>query len=174
MLFDLTFSEAIAKAEHLKALGETTIYLRNEEGFPFDKVHDVETGGTYRNGIPTSYYLYAKQDGLTFKLSFNIEPLSENGRGTTSIDRDGLRDLLLKLPQQAQNALAFSLQGNVLPELEKRSAELRLALRRQADSTDCIRGIIAQAMEARSAETTGSVARRQRGSCAQNHSGADQ
>jgi hypothetical protein len=147
-MIDLTVAEALEKADHLIALGETTVYLfRDAEGFPYDKVTRVEEGGTWRLGGPASCYLYAEQAGLTFKLSVDFEGRDANGRGVSLFDRDRLRDLFLKLPPAARNFFAEMLEGKCLPGLIERTNEIREALRAQADSEDCVRGLIAFARQ---------------------------
>jgi hypothetical protein len=148
-MIDLTVAEALAKAEHLKALGETTIYLYRGkgEGFPFDKVTGVEDGGTWRLGMPSSIYLYAEVDGLTFKLSVDLEQSDANGRGVAVIDRDKLRVLFTKLPEAAKQQFADMLESKCLPSIAERTTEIRATLQAQADSEDCVRGLIRLARE---------------------------
>jgi len=62
-------------------------------------------------------------------------------------DRDRLRDITLKLPPAARKLFADMLEREVLPPLAKRTGEIREALRSQADSEDCVRGLIAFAEE---------------------------
>jgi hypothetical protein len=147
-MLDLSVKEALANAEHLKALGETLIYVhRGEDAFPYDKVSAVESGSSYRLGGPSSCYLIAQIDGLTFKLNVDFEPREANGRGVAIFDRDRLRDLMLKLPPGARRSFASLLENECLPGLAKRADELRSALREQADSEDCVRGLIRVAAE---------------------------
>lgn len=146
-MFDLTYAEAIEKAEHLKALGQTTIYLYREkqDGFPFDKVTRVEEGNSWRSGMPTSCYLIAEVDGLSFKLNFDFEPASANGASTHQLARDKMRELFSKLPAAAQRSFADLLESKCLPAMAERRAEYLAALNKQADSEDCVRGLIALA-----------------------------
>lgn len=147
---DLTYETAIANVEHLIALGQTKIYLyrENSEGFPYDKVVRVEEGSSWRLGGPSSCRLIAEDRGLEFSLSVDFEPASANGRGVSMFDRDRLRDLMLKLPAVARSAFADMLERVVLPPLVTRTSEIRTAMRAQADSEDCLRGLIAFAREA--------------------------
>lgn len=146
-MLDLTYDEALANAKHLKALGETTIYLYREkaEGFPFDKVTRVEEGNLWRSGMPTSCYLLAEVDGLTFKLNFDFEPASANGASTHEISRDRMRAMFLSLPTAAQRSFAQLLEAQCLPAMAKRKDEYLAALNKQSDSEDCVRGLIALA-----------------------------
>lgn len=146
-MMDLSYSDALANAEHLKALGQTTVYLYgdNAKAFPFDKVTKVEEGSTWRSGMPSSCYLLAEVDGLTFKASFDFEPSSANGAATHQISRDQMREMFLKLPAAAQRSFANLLEEKCLPAMTERRSELLVALNRQSDSEDCVRGLIALA-----------------------------
>lgn len=146
-MIDLTYAEAIRNAEHLKALGETTVYLYREKAddFPFDKVTRVEEGSSWRSGMPTSCYLLAEVDGLTFKLNFDFEPSSANGASTHQISRDTMRETFLKLPAAAQQSFANLLEEKCLPAMGQRKAEYLAAINQQSDSEDCVRGLIALA-----------------------------
>lgn len=147
MIYDLTYADAVAKAEHLTALGETTVYLRSDEGFPYDKVERVEAGSTYRLNGPTGCYLIANDRGLTFRLSVDFEPPEANGRGVSMFDRDRLRDVMLRLAPGGREAFADMLAGEVMAKMQERTRDLRSALQSQTDSEDCIRGLIAFARE---------------------------
>jgi hypothetical protein len=141
---DLTYRQAVAKAEHLIALGETDVYLYRDFGdFPYDNIVRVETGSSYRLNGPTSCYLIAEDAGLTFKVSVDFEGPEANGSGRSQFDADKLRELALKLPPPARAMFADMLAREVLPPLVERTNEYRKAMRQQADSEDCVRGLIA-------------------------------
>jgi hypothetical protein len=142
-MHDLTYSRALELAEHLKALDDTVVYVRDEEGFPFDKVSKVVSGSSYRLSGPSSCYLIAEEQGLTFKLNVEFEHRDANGRGVSLFDRIRLRELMLKLPDAARASFADMLAAEVMPGMAKRSEEIRQALLEQADSEDCVRGLIA-------------------------------
>ena len=142
-MFDMTYSEAIDNANHLIALGQTTVYLRDEREFPFDKATDVASGSSYRLSGPSSAYIIAHDEGLQFKLNIEFEGRDANGKGVSLFDRDRLRELMMKLPAPARKKFAGMLAGEVLSGMMKRTQEIREALRAQADSEDCVRGLIA-------------------------------
>lgn len=145
---DYDYTTAIAKAPLLIELGETDIYLyREDPAFPYDKVEAVKAGSTYRLNGPTSVRLIAKDAGLTFSMSVDFEGYDANGRGVSLFDRDQLRDLMMRLPDKARQSFADMLETEVLPPLKLRTAELRDAMRSQADSEDCVRGLIAFAKD---------------------------
>lgn len=146
-MYDLNYTDAIAKAKHLLALGQTTVYVRDQNGFPFDRVAQVESGSSYRLGGPSSCYLVVRQAGLEIKLNVDFERADANGRGVSLFDRARLRDLMLKLSPKARADFAKILETECLPGLAKRSAELREAMTAQADSEDCVRGLILVARE---------------------------
>jgi hypothetical protein len=147
-VINLTYTEAMKKAEHLKALGQTTIYIHREAAdFPYGKVTNVEAGSSWRLGGPSSCYLIAEDGGLTFKLNVDFEGRDANGRGVSLFDRDKLREMFVRLPSVARQAFADLLESECLPSLAKRRSELQAALNDQADSEDCVRGLIMFARE---------------------------
>lgn len=145
MMYDMTYAEALEKADALKQLGQTDVYIRDHsaDGFPFDKVTRVQAGNTYRLSGPSSCYLMFDENGLTFRLNVEFEGRDANGRGVSLFDRDRLRDVANRLSPTARSAFAKMLESKVLPPLAERTEEYRKALRQQADSEDCVRGIIA-------------------------------
>lgn len=144
MMHELTYAAALEKADALKALGQTDVYIydRNSEGFPFDKVTRVESGNGYRLSGPSSCYLMFDEGGLSFRLSVEFEGRDANGKGVSLFDRDRLRDVANKLSPVGRAAFAKMLENEVLRPLAERTEEYRKALRQQADSEDCVRGII--------------------------------
>lgn len=143
MFFDMTYEEALEKAGHLKALGETTVYLRDGSSKPWMVAKTVEAGSGYRLNGPSSMYVIAEVEGLTFKWNIDFEGRDANGRGVSLFDRERLREVAMKLPLPARRAFAKLLAETVLPGIEKRTAEVREALNQQLDSEDCVRGLIA-------------------------------
>ncbi|MCK1322105.1 hypothetical protein IVA94_14635 [Bradyrhizobium sp. 156] len=141
-MFDLNYQQAIDKSEHLIAIGQTTIYLRDGT-YPWAVASDVEVGSSYRFNGPSSVYIISKLQGLTFKWSVDFEKREANGAGYSLFDRERLRDVMMKLPEPARRRFAKVLRDAVMPDLEKRTAELREAMNKQIDSEDCVRGLIA-------------------------------
>lgn len=149
MIHDLTYAQAIDKIGALKALGQTNVYIydRCSDGFPFEKVTRVESGNSYRLSGPSSCYLMFDEGGLSFRLNIEFEGRDANGRGVSLFDRDRLHDVANKLSPEGRKAFADMLERTVLPPLAERTEEYRKALRQQADSEDCVRGIIAHAQQ---------------------------
>ena len=145
MIHDLTYAAALEKADALKALGQTDVYLhdRNADGFPFDKVTRVEAGGTWRLSGPAGCYMMFDENGLTFRLSVDFEDRDANGKSVSMFDRDRLRDVADKLSPLGRAAFAKMLEAEVLPPMVERTEEWRKMIRQQTDSEDCVRGIIA-------------------------------
>lgn len=144
----MTYRKAIESAAHLVALGETTIYLdENDPGLPWHKAEDVEVGAGYRFSGPSGCYIIARECGLTLKWSVDFEGREANGQGVSLFDRARLREVARKLPPPAQCAFAELFATKVMPDLEKRTRELREALNKQMDSEDCVRGLIASVNE---------------------------
>lgn len=143
MIFqDMTYEQALEKSEHLIALGETTVHLRDDGPKPWVVAKRVETGGCYRLGGPTGIYVIAEVQGLTFKWSVDFELRDANGRGVSLFDRDRLREVMRQLPAAARKSFAEILACEVMPGLQKHTAEIREALNKQCDSQDCVRGLI--------------------------------
>lgn len=150
MLHDMTYEAALKNAEHLKAIGETTVYLRGDK-FPWMVAKTVESGSAYRLNGPSGMYVIAEVEGITFKWNVDFEGRDANGRGVSLFDRDRLRDVAMKLPAPARAAFARLLAEQVLPGIEKNTSEIREALNKQLDSEDCVRGLIAFAAQSQAA-----------------------
>lgn len=150
-MFNLTYAEAMKKREHLIALSETEIYLRDDAGFPWDKVAEVSGGNSYRLSGPSSCYVIALDQGLRFRLNIDFEGRDANGRGVSLFDRDRLREVMRRLPIPARKDFARLLSEEVLPKMAERTAEIRQALNQQTDSEECVRGLIAFADEKQAA-----------------------
>lgn len=141
MYGDMTYEQALKNSEHLIALGQTTVYIR-DENVPWIAASDVEVSGSYRFNGPTGMYVIAKVQGLTFKWSVDFELREANGHGYSLFDRDRLRAVAARLPEPARRKFAQLLREKVMPDLEKRTSELRDAMNKQIDSEDCVRGLI--------------------------------
>lgn len=141
-MFDLTYKEAIEKREHLIALGDTKVYLRDDTDFPWAKATKVEAGSSYRLSGPSSARVIAEDQGLELSVSIDFEHSGANGKGVSLFDRDRLRDLASKLPPKGRRQFRDLLTNEILPGMAKRSAEIREALNSQLDSEDCVRGLI--------------------------------
>lgn len=141
-MYDMTYESAVKNAHHLIALGQTKVYLRDGE-MPWDKAVRVETGSSYRFNGPTSCYFIAEEGGLELKWSVDFEQRDASGRGVSLFDRERLRDVALKVRPSVRSAFAELLREAVLPDLQKRTGEIREALNQQTDSEDCVRGLIA-------------------------------
>lgn len=150
MLGDMTYEQALAKKEHLIALGRTDVYLynRDDTGYrPWDKATDIEAGGGYRLNGPIGVRIIAEVDGLKFSWSVDFEKREANGHSYSMFDRDRLREIMRKLPTSTRRKFGRFLANEVLPCLEKTTAEWRERLNMQVDSEDCVRGLIAFAGE---------------------------
>ena len=149
-MMDLTFAKAVAQAEALKALGKTDVYLasytEDEKNFPWSLVTKVEAGGSYRlNGPVGARCVAPHPSGLTFTWSFDFEWPRANGASRSQFNRAYLREIMDRLPGSARKEFAQFLVAEVLPGLEKNTAEWRTALNEQLDSEDCVRGLVAYA-----------------------------
>lgn len=144
-MHDISFSQAIEKADHLKALGWTDVYLGyRQTEFPWGLVTDVQTGHSHRLSGPASVRMTARHpSGLTFSWEVDFEGRDANGRGVHLFDRDRLRDVMRKLPKPARIQFANILASEVFAGMQARTSELRKALSDQEDSEDLVRGLIA-------------------------------
>lgn len=142
MYGEMTYEMALKNADHLIALGQTTVYLR-DKNVPWMVASNVEASGSYRFNGPCGVYISAVVQGITFKWNVDFERREANGEGYSLFDRDRLREVARKLPEAARRKFANFLQTQVLPDLEKRTSELRDSLNKQVDSEDCVRGLIA-------------------------------
>lgn len=140
-MFNMTYEQALDNAKHLIALGHTTVYLR-DGNFPWAVACECEVGGAYRFNGPTGMYVIARVAGLTFTWNVDFERREANGMSYSLFDRERLRDVAMKLPEPARRSFAKLLRQQVMPDLEKRTAELREAMNKQIDSEDCVRGLI--------------------------------
>ena len=142
-MLDIKYKDAIAKAAFLKELGVDRVYLDADDEKPWAHITKVEAGSSYRLNVPVSVRFTAQEAGLSFSWSVDMEARDANGTGVSSFDRDALRVLVSKLGPIARSALSSMLQHEVLAKLTERTNEIRAALNKQADSEDCVRGIIA-------------------------------
>lgn len=95
---DLTYDFAVANATHLKAIGQTDIYLINDP-YPWSHVTECKPGGSHRLEISTTARFTAVDPttGLRFSWSFDIEPRSANGKGQYEIDTNACRAVVKEL-----------------------------------------------------------------------------
>lgn len=145
--FDVTYAEASANAAHYKALGNTQVYLHGDD-IPWDKVTRIEDGCGYRMSGPTGCYIVVEESGLTYKWSLDFEPHSANGATTALFDRPRLREAAMRMPPHVRSEFGAFLSDKVLPPLQERRREFQAYLNKQADSEDCVRGLIAYCNEA--------------------------
>ena len=146
----MTFERAVHLAEHLIAIGTTTVYLDSTDpGLPWASATDVLEGGLYRLDSPAAVWIVAEAhaSGLTFRWSVEFEKCDANGRGVLMFDRDRLREVTRRLPPSVRSKFASLLEAQVLPGATRRAAEIRVNLAAHEDSVDCVRGLIAFAKE---------------------------
>lgn len=142
MLMDTTYQEALKNAEHLVALGQAEVHLRDEGDFPWRLADDVVESGSYRFNGPTGCRIIAHERGLTLMLTVDFERRGANGMGYSMFDRDRLEAVMRKLPLAARIAFMKLLLAKVLPDLEKRTAEMQQALSKQEESESCVHELI--------------------------------
>ena len=102
----MTYQEAIKNVVHLRALGQTDIYL-HEDPKPWHLADKVEPG-SHRLEIATSV-IFSGEDsatGLRFRWIFDIESLGANGKGHYEINCNACREVLKSLPEEARKRFA--------------------------------------------------------------------
>lgn len=139
---ELTYKEALEKAEHLIALDRTIIYLHTEEDFPWDKVTKVMAGCGHRLNGPTGVYFIIEEAGLSFRLVVDFEECDANGSPVSQFDRPRLRGIFKKLSPTMRLNFAKFLKEEVLPGLEKTTEKWHGYLNKQLDSEECVRNLI--------------------------------
>lgn len=100
---ELDFATAVEKAAHLQAIGIHRLHLdvpERIESLPWDLVYRVETGGSYRLGIPVSLRFEATHGptGLRFSWHVDMEERSANGAGEYRFDTAKLQTIAALLP----------------------------------------------------------------------------
>jgi hypothetical protein len=106
---ELTYPEAIAKADALKSIGCTSLYLMRDQGEkPWAFVTKVEPGCSHRLEIATSVSFTAIEPttGLEFRWSEDIEDQSANGKGSYEIAAQHCRAIMSKLAGQPRAMFA--------------------------------------------------------------------
>lgn len=138
-----TFKHALANKEHYIALGMDTVWLDDgADDLPWSSVTRVGPGAGYRFAGPCGARFSAVIDGLTFTWCVEFEGRDANGKGVSMFDRPRLRKTIARLPPAARFRFASFLLEEVLPDLSKRTEEVRESLNAQEDSMDCVRGLI--------------------------------
>lgn len=144
MGFYTPFNDALAKAEHYVALGQTEIHLdKNDPNLPWDSVVEIESGGSFRLNGPSGFRVIAKTGGLIFIWYVDFEGPGANGQSYYLFNRDHLHETMRKLPPAARKKLADWMETDVLPGVEAITAQWRGHLNNQIKSEDCVREMIA-------------------------------
>lgn len=147
---DLAYEHAIANAAHYLAIGQDNIWIK-EATAPWALADDVKSGSSFRfNGPTNARFSFTHDSGLTITWTVDYERVEANGKSYSLFDRDRLRDVMLKLSPDTRRKFGMLLRNDVLRGLAERTEEYRAAMRQQADSEDCVRGLIAFALEVES------------------------
>lgn len=144
--FETTYSEALKLAPHLIAIGDTRVYLHNTDGFPWAKVTKIEAGGGRRFNGPCGFNAIVEEAGLELILGVDFEERSANGRGVSLFEGARLRDVAGQMSAAGRVKFGQFLADEVLPDLHKRTGEIRDALLQQEASENCVRSLIAFAL----------------------------
>lgn len=150
---DRTFTDCVANAEHFIAIGETTIWLRDEDAsdVPWHLASVVEEGALHRLSGPASAAVIADHEsGLRFRWSFDFETRDANGSGQHLFDFDRMVGAALRMPHAARVQFAELLKSKVEGGMLRVERELSEALLRQQKSLEVLR-TITRAVEAEAA-----------------------
>lgn len=136
MMTDFTYESATKAAEHLKAIGMTDISLWRDPNPPWHLATSCEPGGSHRLDISTDASFYAEdpKTGLTFRWSFDIEPMSANGTGSYQINAAGCKTVLSKLRGEARAQFRAYLSACAAKVRDKGLEYQRIADRQAADA----------------------------------------
>lgn len=145
----LTYAKAVANADALKAIGQTSVYLSDldepEDGMPWEYVNEVTGGGLHSYIGPRSVAFKAVHpSGIEFRWTLDFSsshlgstesrPFFEHSRIVAMADR---------LSPSPRAQFAAYLKNEVLPPLEKNVGEARLHLNALLDGVTTLTGIIA-------------------------------
>lgn len=141
MLYDLTYQEALAKADSLKDIGHTRIFLHDKfDARPWYLVKKVKPGAGYRMGIPTSVDFSATNHGLEFAWSMDLETREANGKGTFEIDTEVISAVMDAIPKGARAQLAALLRTTA-KAVEEKGDEYRDAANQQYNYGETLRRV---------------------------------
>ena len=143
MWFDMTYTEALKKADALKELGEIRVVLARTDTPAWDVITRVEIRSSGWRGVPSSMYVVAEVSGLTLLWNIEFEPRDANGSGRHQWNIPYLRDIVAKMRPEARLSFAGVISDKVLPEMMKRTNEYREYLRIQEASELGARSLLA-------------------------------
>lgn len=135
----LTYHKAIENHKALKAIGQTEVYLSDGGGErPWRDVTEVEPGGSHRLDMATNVWFTAidKKTGLRFRWSFEIEPMTANGKGYYEIDVAGCRGVLGKLSSDGAKLFRAYLKSSAAKVRAKGLEWQRLVSKQMRDADD--------------------------------------
>lgn len=141
MFKEWTYDEVKAKADHLKAIGTTEVYL-DKEPYPWHLVDKMETGGSHRLDITTSVWFYATEpdSGLALRWSFDIENREANGKGYYEVNQKDCCRIIKLLPAKPREQFRQYLL-NCAKSIEKNAKEYLDIANRELETVKILREI---------------------------------
>lgn len=139
---DITYREAIENATALKQLGQTDIYLFSGSK-PWDKATHCEPGCSFRNGVPVSATFHAKESGISFRWSFDLEERDANGASLFKVDTEACRRVMASIQPVARKSFRDWLASSAAAVREKGS-EYQKAADNQFAIAACLSDICAE------------------------------
>lgn len=116
------FSQVIALAEHYLAIGETEVWLDDEDpDLPWEFVSSVQTGGVHSFLGPRDVRFTAVHpSGLAFKWHAGLSP-DRHGMVEEKpfFDVEAIAEMFERLPEDKRPGLAELIEKEVLPPLVK-------------------------------------------------------
>lgn len=139
----MTWQEAVQKAEHLKALGRTEVYLDREDDAPWFLAESVEEGGGHRLEICTSVVFRGRHlsSGISFRWFFDIEKREANGQGYYQIATEDCQAVIQKLPHQCKKLFKAILLDNA-KKVETKAKEWAAITKQQFADAETLRRIV--------------------------------
>ena len=144
---DWTFDFAIKNAEHIRALGMESVYLRDGSEKPWGLVTRMQSGGSHRMDIDTTVRFYASHEsGIEFTWSVDIERREANGKSSYYIDAAGMAGVAARLPKAPRDQFLRYL-SNCAAKVREKGHEYLTTARNQYGDAAVLDSIVGGAVE---------------------------
>lgn len=121
---DKNWKDIVANEDAYVATDNTDHHLyRDAEEFPWEHVHNVKLGGTWRFNTPVNLCFEAKVGKITFSWFVDIEKEDSNGKGTLRIDNENLLAYAMKLPNDHMRKLMYKALEDIAKHVDKQAKE---------------------------------------------------
>lgn len=141
MFVDWTYEKAVAKAASLLDTGQTEVHLMRDVDAPWHIADRIEPGSSIRLGMPTSVRVSGLDEcGLRFSWHFDIEGPGANGSSSYQIRKNGLVEVMAKMPAATRAQFAKYLR-DCAEKVEERGRELEAAASNQLQAAFFLRQV---------------------------------